>query len=47
METFWNQVKKTGELKYGEDPSWDKNMDHCSYFAEKIALSRGKGFVMS
>ena len=47
VETFWNQVKKTRALKYGEDPSWDKNMDYCSYFAEKIALSKGEGFVMS
>ena len=47
VETFWNQVKKTRALKYGEDPSWDKNMDYCSYFAEKIALSKGEGYVMS
>ena len=47
VETFWNQVKETREIKYGKDPSWDKNMDYCSYFAEKIALSRGEGYVMS
>ena len=27
VETFWNQVKETREIKYGKDPSWDKNMD--------------------
>ena len=47
VETFWNQVKETREIKYGVDPSWDKNMDYCSYFAEKIALSKGEGYVMS
>lgn len=47
VETFWNQVKQTREIKYGKDPSWDKNMDYCSYFAEKIALSKGEGYVMS
>ena len=47
VESFWNQVKETRELKYGKDPSWDKNMDYCSYFAEKIAVSKGEGYVMS
>ena len=47
VETFWNQVKKTRESKYGKDPSWDKNMDYCSYFSEKIALAKGEGYVMS
>ena len=47
VESFWKQVKETREIKYGVDPSWDKNMDYCSYFAEKIALSKGEGYVMS
>ena len=47
VESFWNQVKETREIKYGKDPSWDKNMDYCSYFAEKISLSKGEGYVMS
>ena len=47
VESFWKQVKETREIKYGKDPSWDKNMDYCSYFAEKIALSKGEGYVMS
>ena len=45
--SFWNQIKKTREIKYGVDKDWDKNMDYCSYFAEKIALSKGEGLVMS
>ena len=47
VESFWNQVKETRELKYGKDPSWDKNMDYCGYFSEKIALAKGEGLVMS
>ena len=47
VQTFWKQVKETRELKYGKDPSWDKNMDYCSYFSEKIAVSKGEGLVMS
>ena len=47
VETFWNQVKKTRELKYGVDKDWDRNMDYCSYFSEKIALSKGEGYVLS
>ena len=47
VASFWKQLKETREIKYGVDPSWDKNMDYCSYFAEKIALSKGEGYVMS
>tara|TARA_B100001057_G_scaffold471652_1_gene534189 strand:- start:134 stop:460 length:327 start_codon:yes stop_codon:yes gene_type:complete len=47
VESFWNQVKETREIKYGKDSSWDKNMNYCSYFAEKIAVSKGEGYVMS
>ena len=47
VASFWKQLKETREIKYGKDPSWDKNMDYCSYFAEKIALSKGEGYVMS
>ena len=39
VESFWKQVKETREIKYGVDKDWDKNMDYCSHFAEKIALS--------
>ncbi len=41
VESFWNQVKETREIKYGKDSSWDKNMNYCSCFSEKIALSKG------
>ena len=47
VEYFWNQIKKTREIKYGVDKNWNKNMDYCSYFAENIALTKGEGLVMS
>ena len=47
VESFWNQIKKTREIKYGVDKDWDKNMDYCSYFAEKIALTKGEGYIIS
>ena len=47
VESFWKQVKETREIKYGVDKDWDKNMDYCSYFSEKIALSKKEGLVMS
>ena len=47
VEAFWKQVKEIRKIKYGEDPSWDKNMDYCSYLAEKIALLKGEGYIMS
>ena len=47
VESFWNQVKETRKKKYGIDKEWDKNMDYCSHFAEKIALSKGEGLIMS
>ena len=47
VESFWEQIKKTREIKYGVDKDWDKNMDYCSYFAENIAKSKGEGYVMS
>tara|TARA_Y100001978_G_scaffold141115_1_gene126302 strand:+ start:226 stop:543 length:318 start_codon:yes stop_codon:yes gene_type:complete len=47
VDSFWKQVKETRERKYGVDKEWDKNMDYCSYFAEKIALSKGEGLIMS
>ena len=47
VESFWNQLKEIREKKYGVDKDWDKNMDYCSHFAEKIALSKGEGLIMS
>ena len=47
VESFWNQVKETREIKYGKDEGWDKNMDYCSYWSENIALTKGEGLVMS
>jgi len=47
VESFWNQVKETREIKYGVDKDWVKNMDYCSYWSENIAITKGEGLVMS
>ena len=38
VETFWNQVKETREIKYGKDPSWDKNMDSSKTYVKHHPL---------
>ena len=43
VDSFWLEVKKVREIKYGVDASWDKNMDYCSYWSEQIAKSKGEG----
>ena len=47
VETFWKQVKKTREIKYGKDSAWDVNFDYCSNWSSKIAILKGEGYVMS
>lgn len=47
IETFWKQVKKTREMKYGKDSDWDINFDYCSYWSSKIAILKGEGYIMS
>ena len=47
VDSFWLEVKKVREIKYGVDASWDKNMDYCSYWSDQIAKSKGEGLVMS
>ena len=47
VETFWEQVKKTREIKYGKDSAWEINFDYCSNWSNKIAISKGEGYVMS
>ena len=47
VETFWKQVKKTREIKYGKDSDWDINFDYCSNWSNKIAILKGEGYVMS
>ena len=47
VETFWKQVKKTRAIKYGKDSAWDTNFDYCSNWSNKIAISKGEGYVMS
>ena len=47
VETFWKQVKKTREIKYGKDSDWDVNFDYCSNWSNKIAITKGEGYIMS
>ncbi len=47
VETFWKQVKKIRESKYGKDSAWDINFDYCSNWSSKIAIIKGEGYVMS
>ena len=47
VETFWKQVKKTREIKYGKDSAWDINFDYCRNWSSKIAISKGEAYVMS
>jgi len=47
VETFWKQVKKTREIKYGKDLAWDVNFDYCSNWSNKIAITKGEGYIMS
>lgn len=47
VQTFWNRVKETRELKYGKDASWDTNFDYCSNWSNNIAVAKGEGYVMS
>ena len=47
VETFWKQVKKTREIKYGKDSAWDINFDYCSNWSSKIATLKEEGYVMS
>ena len=47
VETFWKQFKKIREIKYGKDSAWEINFDYCSSWSNKIAISKGEGYVMS
>ena len=47
VETFWEQVKKTREIKYGKDSDWNINFDYCSNWSNKIAITKGEGYIMS
>ena len=47
VETFWKQLKKIREIKYGKDSNWEINFDYCSNWSSKIAISKGEGYVMS
>ena len=47
VETFWNQVKKTREIKYGKDSTWETNFDYCSKWSNRISILKLEGYVMS
>ena len=47
IETFWERVKETREIKYGKDSNWETNFDYCSNWSNKIAIIKGEGYVMS
>ena len=47
VETFWKQLKKIREIKYGKDSDWEINFDYCSNWSNKIAISKGEGYIMS
>ena len=38
VETFWKQVKKTREIKYGKDLAWDINFDYCSILCDTACV---------
>ena len=42
VDSFWLEVKKVREIKYGVDASWDKNMDYCSYSQRRLPLLKEK-----
>ena len=47
IDGFWKQLKEIRETKYGIDEVWEKNIDYCSDWSERVALSKDEGFIMS
>ena len=47
VDDFWKQLKEIRETKYGIDEVWEKNIDYCSDWSERVALSKDEGFIMS
>ena len=47
VDDFWKQLKEIRETKYGIDEVWEKNIDYCSGWSERVALSKDEGFIMS
>ena len=47
IDDFWKQLKDIRETKYGIDEVWEKNIDYCSDWSERVALSKDEGFIMS
>ena len=44
---IFTNLKKIREIKYGKDSAWEINFDYCSNWSNKIAISKGEGYVMS
>ena len=47
VDDFWKQLKEIRETKYGIDEVWEKKIDYCSDWSERISLSKDEGFIMS
>ncbi len=47
VDDFWKQLKELRETKYGIDEVWEKNIDYCSDWSERVALSKDGGLIMS
>ena len=47
VDDFWKQLKEIREAKYGIDEVREKNIDYCSDWSERVALSKDEGFIMS
>ncbi len=47
VDDFWKQLKEIREAKYGIDEVWEKNINYCSDWSERVALSKDEGFIMS
>ena len=47
VDDFWKQLKEIRDAKYGIDEVWEKNINYCSDWSERVALSKDEGFIMS
>lgn len=47
IDDFWKQLKEIRALKYGIDEKWEINIDYCSNWSERVALSKDGGYIMS
>ena len=47
VDDFWNQLKEIRKIKYGIDEEWEINIDYCSNWSKRAAISNGEGYIMS